>query len=160
VGVEKTFVAIKPDGVARGLIGEILRRFENSGLKIVAMRMVWVPKEHAQKHYEEHVAKPFFSTIVDYIHSGPVVAMVIEGVDAIEVVRKMIGGTEPKSALPGTIRGDYSHHSYQHTDANKRPIMNLIHASANKKDAEREILLWFKSTEIHDYKTIHETYTF
>ncbi len=160
MGIERTFVAIKPDGVKRGLIGEIIRRFEQAGLKIIGMKMVWADERLASEHYAEHKDKPFYHVLKEYIKHGPVATMVLEGVDAIHVVRKIVGGTEPKQAQPGTIRGDYSHHSYEHTDGAKKPIMNLIHASANKKDAEKEISLWYSENEIHDYKTIHQEYTF
>lgn len=154
--IERTFVAIKPDGVQRGLIGRILERFENAGLKIVAMKMVWVEKDFAKKHYKEHVDKPFYKGLEQFIVEGPVVAMVIEGLHAIETVRKIVGPTEPKQAPPGTIRGDFAHHSYAWTDKKGIAVKNLIHASGNEKDAEYEVKLWFGIDEMHDYKTVHE----
>lgn len=160
--VEKTFVAIKPDGIQRGLIGRILQRFEDAGLKIVAMKMVWINEEFASKHYfdiKERRGENVFKVLKDFITEGPVLAMVLEGVEAPEVVRKMVGATEPKSALPGTIRGDFSHHSYVHMDKEQRAIRNLIHASANQTEAEYEINLWFKPEEIYRYKTVHELHT-
>ena len=158
--VERTFVAIKPDGVERGLIGEILSRLERSGLKIIAMKMVWLDKEFAAKHYAAHTKKPFYSGLVDFITSGPVIAMVVEGVHAIAGVRKMIGPTAPQSAAPGTIRGDYSHLTQEYADRKRKAIKNLIHASETKKDAEQEIRLWFKPEEIHTYSTVHEKHVF
>jgi len=154
--IERTFVAIKPDGVKRALIGEIIQRFEKKGLKIVAMKMVWVDKEMSKKHYAAHINKPFYKSLEEFITMGPVVGMVIEGISAVEVVRSIVGGTEPKSAAPGTIRGDYSHHSYAYTDAKKKSIFNLIHASGNKPEAEQEIKLWFSDKEIHSYKRADE----
>jgi nucleoside-diphosphate kinase len=157
--IERTFVALKPDAVSRALVGQLITRFENVGLKLVAMKMKWVTPEFAKKHYRDHVGKSFYKGLEAFITEGPVIAMVIEGVSAIETVRKIIGPTEPKSAAPGTIRGDYAHHSYSYTDKKGISIKNLIHASGNKKDAEYEINLWFKKDEIHDYKTTHEIHT-
>lgn len=157
--IEKTLVLIKPDGVQRGLIGEIIQRFEKVGVKITAMRMVWVDKKFAKKHYAAHVDKPFYPGLEVMITEGPVVAMVIEGLHAVEQVRKMVGSTEPKAAHPGTIRGDYSHHSYAYTDKKGIAIKNLVHASGTKKEADAEIKLWFGKEEIHDYKTVHEKHT-
>ena len=161
--IEQTLVVIKPDGVQRGLVGEILQRFEKAGLKIAAMRMRWVDETHAKKHYTEDLAKrrgqKVRDVMVEFLRSGPVVAFVVEGVDAIENVRKMIGSTEPKAALPGTIRGDYAHVAFRHADAMKKAIGNLIHASSDAKDARNEILVWFNEDEIFDYKTVHDAFT-
>lgn len=157
--IEQTFVALKPDAVQRGLIGEIIKRFENVGLKISAMKMVWVTPDFSKKHYKDHVSKPFYKGLETFITEGPVIGMVLEGVSAIETVRKIVGPTEPKSAAPGTIRGDFSHHSYSYTDKKGISIKNLIHASGNKADAEYEINLWFTKEEIHNYKTTNEKHT-
>jgi len=161
--IEQTLVVIKPDGVQRGLVGEILQRFEKAGLKIVAMRMRWVDETHAKKHYTEDLAKRrgqhVRDVMVDFLKSGPVVAFVVEGVDAIENVRKMIGSTEPKAALPGTIRGDYAHVAFRHADAQKKAVGNLIHASSDATDAYNEILVWFNEDELFDYKTVHDAFT-
>jgi len=154
--IESTFVAIKPDGVMRGLVGECLKRFENAGLKLVGMKMVWVDKDFSKKHYSDHIEKPFYKGLEEYIVSGPVVAMVLSGVSAIEAVRKIVGGTEPSKALPGTIRGDYAHHTYRYADASGKSVMNLIHASGNREDAEKEIALWFTKQELFKYKLNHE----
>jgi len=158
--MERTFVAIKPDGVQRGLIGKIIERFENAGLKIIGMKMVWVDKDFAKKHYKEHVKKSFYPGLEKFITEGPVVAMVIEGLHAVEAVRKIVGPTEPKEAMPGTIRGDFAHHSYAWTDKKGIAIKNLIHASGNRKDADTEIKLWFSMDELHDYRTVHEKHVF
>jgi len=154
--IEKTLVLIKPDGVQRSLIGQIINRFEKVGLKIIAMKMVWVDKELSKEHYIEHVKKKFYKEIEEFITEGPVVAMILEGVDAIPTVRKIVGPTEPKSAPPGTIRGDFAHVSYEYADSKKTAVRNLVHASSNKDDAEREVKLWFKPEEMHDYKTVHD----
>ncbi|MBT3406447.1 nucleoside-diphosphate kinase [Candidatus Woesearchaeota archaeon] len=157
---EKSLVLIKPDGVQRGLIGRIMQRFEDVGLKMVGMKMVWVDKEFAKEHYAAHVDKPFYPGLECMITEGPVVAMVLEGLHAVEQVRKMVGKTEPKSAEPGTIRGDFSQHSYAYTDAKGIAIKNLIHASGNVEEANAEVALWFKEGEMHDYKTVHEKHVF
>ena len=158
--IEKTLILIKPDGVERSLTGKILSRIEDTGIKIVALKMVKVDKETALKHYDEDLAKRRGERIreimVDYVSEGVVVAAVLEGVSTIEVVRKLTGDTEPRAALPGTIRGDYSHMSYQHADQKQGPVKNVIHASSNKEDAEREIPLWFAENEIQEYEGVHE----
>jgi len=121
--------------------------------------MLTVERDFAKKHYSELVDKPFYKGLEDYMTEGPVIAMVLEGVHAIELVRKMVGKTEPKQSEPGTIRGDYSHHSYEYADGNGISIKNVIHASGNVEDAEKEIALWFAKSEIMDYKTVHEVHT-
>ncbi|HLD02120.1 MAG TPA: nucleoside-diphosphate kinase [Candidatus Nanoarchaeia archaeon] len=162
--IERTLVLIKPDGVQRALIGKILERFENAGLKIVGMKMVWADKKFAEKHYTEDLAirrgKEVRDVMVNFITQGPVVAIALEGVEAIEVVRKLVGSTEPKVALPGTIRGDFTHHSIAHANELKKAISNIIHASSDKKDAENELKLWFDKKELHSYKTVHDIYVF
>ena len=158
--MERTLVLIKPDGVQRGLMGEIVTRFEKVGLKIVGMKMQWVDKLFARKHYAAHVEKKFYPGLEAMITEGPVLAMVLEGLHAVELIRKMVGATEPKSAPPGTIRGDYSHHSYAYTDAQGKSIKNLVHASGNLEEAKQEIALWFKEEELHTYKTVNEMHVF
>lgn len=156
--IQRTLVLLKPDAVQRGHMGEIISRFERIGLKMVGMKMVWVDKEFAKRHYAEHVEKPFYPGLESLITLGPVLAMVIEGVEAIETVRKVVGGTEPKSAAPGTIRGDFAHVSYGYADTQGIGIKNLIHASANKEDAKKEITLWFTEQELHSYRTVHDVH--
>jgi len=154
--IEQTLVLIKPDGVERGLIGEVIKRFEQRGLKIVALKLTKVDKNFAQKHYTEDIAKrrgeKVRNLLIDYLSDGPVVAMIIEGVNAIENVRKLVGATESKAALPGTIRGDFSHVSYSYADKKQIAVKNIIHASADEKDATAEKSLWFSIDEIYDYK--------
>ena len=137
---ERTFVAIKPDGVKRGFIGKIIERFENKGFKIVAMKLLQVTPELASKHYAEHQGKPFYNRLVHYITSGPIVAMVIEGYEAIQSVRHIVGATDPQKADVGTIRADFAQ------------VMeyNIIHASDSPESAAREIGLYFKPEEIYD----------
>lgn len=148
--MERTFVMIKPDAVQRGLIGEIISRLERKGLKIAAMKMLNVDKDLAERHYAEHREKPFFQSLVDYITSGPVVAMVVEGKNAVKVVRTLVGATNPQEALPGTIRGDFG------MDIGR----NVIHASDSIESAEREISLFFKPEEIIEYRRIDEDWLY
>jgi nucleoside-diphosphate kinase len=143
-GLERTFLMIKPDGVRRGLIGEIIGRLERKGLKIVGLKLVWVDKEKARSHYDQHAGKPYYEPLVDYVTSSPSVAMVVEGRKAVEVVRKMVGATDPSEAEPGTIRGDLA---IERTDV----IFNLVHASDSLESARREIGLFFADGEIFDY---------
>ncbi len=161
--IERTLVLLKPDAVQRALMGRIISRFEDAGFKIVGMKMVWIDEDFGKKHYfdvAERRGEQVLKNLLSFMTAGPVVAMCVEGVNAVENVRKIVGGTEPKSALPGTIRGDFAHHSFAHTDANGKPIKNLIHASGNLKEAEYEVNLWFKPEELHSYKTVHEIHTF
>jgi len=154
--IERTLVLLKPDAVQRSIMGKIITRFEDAGLKIIGMKMVWVDKDFSKKHYKAHVKKEFYKGLENFITSGPVVAMVIEGISAVETVRKIVGSTEPKSAQPGTIRGDFAHHSYEYTDKKGITIKNLIHASGNKKEANEEVKLWFDDKELHSYSTVHD----
>jgi nucleoside-diphosphate kinase len=153
--VERTFVALKPDAVKRGLVGEITARFEEAGFKICGMKMVQATDQLLEKHYEEHVDKPFYEGLADYMKDGPVVAMVLEGVHAAENVRKIVGETSAREAHPGTIRGQYAHMSMEHADAEDRLYRNIIHASESG-EAEREIEIWFEEDELHDYQTAQE----
>ena len=158
--IEKSLVIIKPDGVERGLVGEILKRFENAGLKIVGMKMVWIDKKFAEKHYETHKAKPFFKQLVEFITEGPVVVFVVEGVHAVENVRRLVGATSPNEAAPGTIRGDFAHISMAYASKKGLGGKNVIHASGSKQEADAEIKLWFKKEELHTYSTVHEKHVF
>ena len=157
---EKTLVLIKPEGVQRHLAGRIISRFEDAGLKIVGMKMVWVDEEFAKKHYTEDITKRrgefVRNKLLKYLVEGPVVAIVLDGVDAIENVRRITGSTEPKTAQPGTIRGDFAHVSYKYADDNNMAVKNIIHSSSNNEDAKNEIALWFKKEELHNYKTIQD----
>jgi nucleoside-diphosphate kinase len=146
MAIERTFVMIKPDAVQRGLVGEIISRFEKKGIKLVAMKLVSVSKDLAEKHYAIHKGKAFFEPTVKYIISSPVVAMVLEGDDAINTVRTMMGKTNPQDAAMGTIRGDYGQFIGR----------NIVHGSDGSDTAEFEINLWFKPEEITKYKRIDE----
>ena len=157
--IEKTLVLVKPDGVQRGLTGEIIKRFENIGLKIVGMKMVWVDEEFASKHYSdvaERRGQKVFDGLMGLITMGPVVAMVLEGVDAVDIVRKLCGTTEPKAASPGTIRGDFAHVSFAYSDEVEEAVRNIVHASGTSAEAKVEVGLWFKSEEIHNYPSVHD----
>ncbi|RLT26650.1 MAG: nucleoside-diphosphate kinase [Chloroflexi bacterium] len=138
---ERTLVLVKPDGVQRLLAGRVISRFEDRGLKIVAMKLMPVSRKLAETHYAVHAARPFFAGLVDFITSGPVVALVLEGPNAITVVRSMVGATKPHEAAPGTIRGDFS----------LETAKNLIHASDAPETAAAEIALWFTPGELVEY---------
>ena len=145
--MERTFVAIKPDGVKRGLIGKILQRFEDKSYKIVAMKLMNVTPEIAAKHYEEHYGKPFYDKLIRFITMGPIVAMAIEGKNAIKGVRHLVGKTNPDEADDGSIRADFSSFS----------TTNLVHASDSLESAQRELNLYFSENEICDnYKNMFE----
>jgi len=163
--IERTLVLVKPDGVKRGLIGEVIKRFEQRGLKIIGMKMMHVDENFAKKHYTEDLAKRRGERIrelnVNFLQESPVVAMVLEGINAIENVRKIVGDTEPRSALPGTIRGDFCHVSYDYANKGEgKVVRNIVHASANKEDADYEIKLWFEEDELYSYKSCHENEVF
>ncbi len=153
--VERTFVAIKPDAVKRGLIGEIVTTFEDAGFKIEGMKMVQATDQLLEQHYEEHVDKPFYEGLAEYMKQGPIVAMVLEGVHAAENVRKIVGDTSARDAHPATIRGRYAHMSMDHADAEGRHYKNIIHA-AEPGEQEREIEIWFEEEELHKYSHTHE----
>lgn len=163
--MEKTLIIFKPDAVQRGLVGEILTRFEKVGLKIVAMKMLLPTDQQLHGHYEgiggliTRKGDEIYNITASMMKSGPVIAAVLEGVESIEQVRKMVGPTEPKSAAPGTIRGDYAHMSYKHSDKIRFGLPNLLHASADAGEGAKEIAFWFTSEELHAYGTVHDVYT-
>ena len=163
--VERTLIVFKPDAVQRGIVGEILSRFEKVGLKIVATKMIAPTKDHYYRHYEEigkmitRRGKSTFDITLEMMVQGPVIAMVLEGVEAVALVRKLVGTTEPKSALPGTIRGYFSHMSFGYADNESKGIPNLIHASGDAKEAEQEISHWFSDDELYDYNVLNEKFT-
>jgi nucleoside-diphosphate kinase len=139
--MERTLVLIKPDGVQRGLIGELLARFERKGLKVVGLRLLDVPQEVAERHYAVHAGKHFYAGLVEFITAGPVAAVALEGPDAIATVRRVVGGTMPNEAAPGTIRGDLGISG----------LRNLVHASDAPETAVAELALWFGSDQLIDY---------
>ena len=144
--MERTYLMVKPDGVQRSLVGEIVSRFEKRGFKLAGLKMLRISRALAEKHYGEHRGKPFFTPLVDYITSGPVVAMVIEGKDAVSAARDMMGATNPLKAAPGTIRGSYG------IDIGR----NIIHGSDSPESAAREIGLFFKEDELIEYTRAQE----
>ena len=163
--MERTLIILKPDTVQRGIVGEILTRFERAGLKIVATKMLQPSYDHYYHHYEtigkmiSRRGQKAFDVTLAMMQEGPVIAFVLEGVEAVSLVRKMVGTTEPKSALPGTIRGDYAHVSFSHADKEDLGIPNVLHASGDPEEASKEIAHWFSESEIYEYKTVHEKYT-
>jgi len=144
--MERTLVLLKPDAVQRRLVGRIISRFEDKGLKIVGMKLMQVTRELAERHYAEHREKPFFSELVSFITSSPIVAMVVEGPGAIDEVRRLMGKTDPREAAPGTIRGDYGLSITQ----------NLVHGSDSPESAAREIPIFFSEGELFDYSMADE----
>ena len=148
--IEKTFAMVKPDGVQRGLDGKIVQRFEERGLKICGMKLMRIPKELAERHYEEHKGKTFYDPLLSYITSGPVVCMVLEGENAITTVRTMMGKTNPQDAVPGTIRADFGQVTGR----------NIVHGSDSPESAKREIKLFFNDYEIQKYDKIDESWLF
>ncbi len=163
--IEQSLIIFKPDAIQRGVMGEILSRFERAGLKIVAAKMLSPDEEHFHKHYEDigkmisRRGQKAFDVTLKLMQQGPVIAMVMEGVEAISLIRKMVGATEPKSSLPGTIRGDYAHMSYAHADEEGVGIPNLLHASGDADDAKLEIAHWFSGSEIFTYEITNEKFT-
>ncbi len=163
--MQRTLIIFKPDAVMRGIVGEILTRFERVGLKIVGAKMLQPDYEQFFHHYEgigalkTRKGEEIFETQLREMQQGPVIAMVLEGIEAVELVRKMVGPTEPKTAQPGTIRGDYSHMTYGHASDAKRGVPNVIHASADASEAEKEINHWFSDSELVNYESSHAHFT-
>ena len=160
--IERTLVLMKPDAVQRCFVGKILTRFEDAGLKTVGMKMKWVDKKFAEEHYrdiKERYDKRILDNLTNYLREGPVIAIVLEGVSAIKIVRKLVGETPyPDECSPGTIRGDFAHISKNYANKHEKKVGNLIHASADEKDAKFEIPLWFTKEEMHTYSTVHEVH--
>ncbi|MDP3997866.1 MAG: nucleoside-diphosphate kinase [Candidatus Andersenbacteria bacterium] len=182
MAIERTLAIVKPDGVQRGLMGEILHRFERAGLKVVGMKMVWADKELVGKHYADdeaylisvgekalaaarergqemkqsalEIGKRVRESNMRYVATGPVLALVLQGNTAVQTVRNIVGGTNPLTADIGTIRGDLTIDDFTQADSEERSARNLMHASGNVAEAEREIALWFKDDELHEYQTV------
>jgi nucleoside-diphosphate kinase len=163
--MERTLILLKPDAVKRGLVGEIITRFEKAGLKLLGVKMVSPDESHYHHHYEtiskliSRRGEEVYHKNADFMMTGPVVAIVLEGINAVENVRKMVGDTDPGAAHPGTIRGDYAHITIEHAKSNNVGLPNLIHASGNKEEAEQEVAHWFSEQELFDYKSVHEHLT-
>ena len=162
--IEQSLVLLKPDALERGLTGEIISRFERVGLKIVGMKLLQPTKTHAESHYTEDLAirqgEHIRNAMIEMLTSGPVVAIVLEGIEAVQVIRKMIGETQPIAAAPGTIRGDYAHASFKHANAEPhRQLYNLIHGSASLEEAKTEIAVWFSPEELVQHEPLYTKHT-
>jgi nucleoside-diphosphate kinase len=160
--MEQTLVILKPDTIQRGLVGEIITRFERAGLKIIAMKMVSPEEEHFRNHYEgigkliSRWGEDIYNVTLHQMTEAPVIAFVLEGIEAVQHIRKMVGTTDPKDSAPGTIRGDFTHITRGYTNPIGATLPNLLHASGNVEEAEMEIKLWFDSAEVYgDYETAH-----
>lgn len=148
--MERTFIMVKPDGVGRGLVGEVIGRFERKGLRLIGAKMLWLTEELAEQHYAQHREKPFFRGLIRFITSGPVVALAFEGREAVAVGRALLGATDPKAALPGTIRGDLA----------LTIDCNVVHGSDSPESAERELALYFRPEELHIQPRPEETWLY
>lgn len=163
--MERTLVIFKPDAVMRGIVGEVLTRFERAGFKIIGMKMITPNYDLLYKHYEEigtlksRKGDDIFESQLATMQMGPIIAMALEGVEAVDFVRKMAGDTQPKTALPGTIRGDYAHVNYGVPATAGMGVPNIIHASATTEEAEQEIDNIFAESELHNYQAVHEMFT-
>lgn len=163
--MERTLIILKPDAVKRGLVGEIVSRFERAGLKIVGSKMLNPDYEQFFHHYEgiskmvSRRGRDAFDVTLAMMQEGPVIAYVLEGISAVSLVRKMVGDTEPQKALPGTIRGDYAHMGFDYANKEGIGVPNVIHASGNLEEAKKEVAHWFSDSELFEYNTVHEEYT-
>jgi len=161
--VERTLVLLKPDAIERGIVGEIITRFERVGAKMVGLKLLVSEEDTAKLHYTDDLAQRrgehVREMMVEMLTSGPILALALEGIEIIEVVRKMVGATEPKSAAPGTIRGDFAHVSFKHADTAKIGVFNLIHASGDADDAKSELEVWFKPEEMVSHDPQYTSYT-
>jgi len=163
--VQRTLVVLKPDSIGRSVVGEIISRFERAGLHIVGMKMVRPDKDFLYHHYEtlgkmiSRRGQKAFDVTLEMMSKGPMIAIVLEGVEIVEYVRKLVGTTEPKAAAPGTIRGDYAHMSFAYGDKQNIGVPNLIHASGDVEEAEAEIKHRFKKDELFDYDPLHKLFT-
>ncbi len=183
--MERTLIILKPDAVKRGIVGEIIARFEKAGLKIIAMKMLIPDEKLLSDHYPdelvpivgnktkkdwdaygikysetpEEIGRMIVDETRNFMRSGPVLAAVLEGGHAVEIVRKMVGSTGPKDSAPGTIRGDYAHLSLGRASLAKKGAANLIHASGAVDEAQKEIAMWFKPDELYEYETVHQRFT-
>lgn len=163
LGVERSLVLLKPDALSRGLAGRIITRFEDAALKIVGVTMKQLDAEFPRKHYfdlEERLGADIYSSTADFMQTGPVIALALEGVDAVAKVRQIIGSTYPNAAAPGTVRGDFAHQTKASSEASGKAVMNLVHVSGNSEEAKYEVALWFGSSEQFDYETLAEKYAY
>jgi nucleoside-diphosphate kinase len=161
--IEQTLIIFKPDAVSRQLVGTIISRFEHIGLTFVGLKLVQTSKETAGLHYQELAEKygqQIYQSNVDFLCSGPIIVGVIQGVHAVEVVRKLVGATDPSKSQPGTIRGDFCHASIAYSVSKQQALQNILHASSSVVDAKREIALWFTPSELVSYTTAHHMHIF
>ncbi|MFK0233478.1 nucleoside-diphosphate kinase [Streptomyces vinaceus] len=161
--VERTLVLLKPDALVRGFGGKIITRFEDAALKIVGVKMKQMDAEFTRRHYfdlEERLGPEVYNLTATFMQQGPVIALVLEGFDAVATVRKIVGSTYPNDAPAGTIRGDFSHYSRGASAASGKAVANLVHASGNKEEADMEVDLWFDKDELHGYRTLAEIFTY
>lgn len=163
LGIERTLVLLKPDAIARGLAGRILTRLEDAALKIVGVKMKHLDAEFTRRHYfdlEERAGSDIYNTTATFMQSAPVIAVALEGVDAVAKVRKIIGSTFPDQAPPGTIRGDFAHQTKASSEVSGKAVMNLVHASGNSEEAKYEVDLWFDAAERFEYQTLAEKFAY
>jgi len=163
LGVERTLVLLKPDAVARGLAGRITARFEDAALKIVGVKMKHMDADFTRQHYfdlEQRLGADVYNLTAAFMQSGPVIALALEGVDAVAKVRKIIGSTYPNEAPPGTVRGDFAHQTKASSEVSGKAVMNLVHASGNSEEAKYELDLWFPAAERFEYETLAEKFAF
>lgn len=160
--IERTLIVFKPDALQRGIVGEILTRFERVGLKLIGLKMMAPDHTHFHAHYEgigtmiTRHGEEIFNTTLFNMMEGPVIAGVLEGIHSVELVRKMVGATEPAKSAPGTIRGDYAQSNFAFANSDGKTLPNIIHASADKNEAEKEVALWFSAQELYAYETVQE----
>jgi len=160
--LERTLVVLKPDAVARGLVGRVIQRFEDAGLKIIGVKMARLNEEMTRKHYfdlEERYGRAIYDANAKAMQRGPVIAMVLEGVEAVANVRRLVGPTYPNEAAAGTIRGDFAHVSRAYAVSRDAAVANLVHASGNVDEAKYEVALWFGEPEQFEYQTLAEAFT-
>lgn len=161
--VERTLVLLKPDAMVRGFAGKIIARFEDAALKIVGIKMKQMDADFTRRHYfdlEERLGSEIYGLTATFMQQGPVIALVLEGFDAVATVRKIVGSTYPNQAPAGTVRGDFSHYSQGASVAAGKAVANLVHASGNREEAAQEVDLWFDKDELHDYRTLAEIFTY
>lgn len=161
--IERTLVLLKPDALTRGLVGRIVGRFEDALLKVVGTKMVWMDADFTRQHYfdlEERRGTAAYNLTASFMQQGPVIALVLEGVDAVATVRKIVGATFPGEAPPGTVRGDFAHQTMAYSNANDKVVANLVHASGNAGEAKQEVELWFRPEELFDYQILAEKYAY
>jgi nucleoside-diphosphate kinase len=168
--ISQTLVLVKPDAVERGLIGKVISRFEDRGLRIAGMKLLVASDKLARDHYGDFVerytprlgremSESIMKEMMGFLTSGAIVALAVEGVNAVEVVRKIVGATYPNESAPGTIRGDFAHMSQDYANKVGITVKNLVHASGSPEEAEIELNLWFKPEELHDYQPVHQKHT-